>query len=543
MFAAKKWLAVVMCVLMVFGQLAFAMAEQETTVPSIEAAVEAGREAVYSGNLQWHSVELIDEETNSLLTSLFGAMEVQGRFGQIDETSAYGEFSLMLSGQEAIPFSFVATDEAAYVQSSMLGSPIIFRYDEMDLLMEKLQAMAETEGGTTMSDEEYAAVMQMYTQIYTEVFAQMDEMMNTVDLENVENMTDEEALEFVAKAYEPLGLDQMMRDVFAWSQNLETVPYEGEVGSMLEADFDSSEITVVNKPQVIELMDIILDDLKGNEKYWGLIYSTMEPAMSLEEGTEMPTLDELMEEVDVQLEDMRASLADMPEDYSFAITESFKDSESVLGQMEMYLPIEDEGDFFFYLEWLTQSLGLYMEAGMDSNGIMLEVYPQDAVDENTPNDGFLAVMTIIEEAEAIGYVFLETNSVTAQTDDGRVWDGGLYVGMIDESNEMGLDFVVHQVDTYEGDDVSKTAAVDVAFVAGGASFPVATINGSIASSDSAGAPFDIETTEFVNPAQMTDEEFTQWQTDVMTSAMQSLFAVMSLLPQDVLAVMFGEAAQ
>ena len=129
MNAAKKWFSVLLCVLLVAVQAVGALAE----VPSINGAVEQGREASFSASVGWNELPLVDESTNKLVGAILDSIEVTGRYANLDENSSYISSVIKVSGQDAVPFDVIATQDAVYIKSPIYGDkPVVFKYAEME---------------------------------------------------------------------------------------------------------------------------------------------------------------------------------------------------------------------------------------------------------------------------------------------------------------------------------------------------------------------------------------------------------------------------
>lgn len=539
---AKKWMSVLLCVLLVAVQAAGALAEasKTDTAPSIHGAVAQGREASFAASVGWNELPLIDEHTNSLITAVLDSIEITGRYANIDEHSSYMSSAIKISGQDAITYDVVITEEAVYVQTPILGSePVMFRYDEIKdfyaNLGEYMDTHMEQEGDVSYSEMfdamfenfDFDAVAGNVNATFTEMPAPKE-------------MDDAEIEKNLRQMYAVYGLEGVFNKAIAWTDaEMQAKPMEGDVLTSYDVELESSTITELDKAKLISLMETIVPEIQDNETFWSFLYSAMTKSAA-SSGQEIAPLDEIMAEASQSIDELMAEMEKLPEDMYFALLEGMdKDGNTVLGQMELVVPDESEysdGDFNMFAEWLTDSKNFYMEAGNDDGGVSFVVEPKEDLPDGLKDDGFTATFSMIDGGEVVGQLVAMSSSVVEESESGRKWDASLVFGVIDQGEEdTGIEFIVNQMDTYAGDDVHKAFGMTSSLILMGSSLPFISVDAEIGTDEPQGAPFDIETTDFINPATLDADAFAEMMKAWAAGSMKTALGMMSLLPSEVIA--------
>lgn len=516
----KKWVSLLLSVFLLAGPLVSAGAE----MPTIADVVDTGREAAYSANFTWHSLPLLEEEMNSLLSSLLASLSIEGYYAKPAEDSSYSSFSLKLSDSDAITFSTVADEESVYIASNLLGQSVSIPEDELEQYFANLGAYMDS-----ISEEEGTEAQ--YADAFAAMYAQLAELKDMETAEVVE-YTPEEAIEAMEAMYAEFGLDETLVDAVAWVEaNVVGEPYEGAIGSALNVETSMATIYQLPKEKISEFVLLIMDGILDSDAYWTkvleIVNSTEDTGLTLEDiKAEFP-------EIRAEIEE---SLSMLPDDTLARFNVCYDDAgEIVLNMIEVLIP-EDENftaPFSFYAEWLPEGFPFYAEFFQDEEGVTLVTEPKAPLSDGTPDGGFNAQISIYSMSEVIAQVNVDYSSVVAETDTSRVWDADLVISVHDSSMDIGLQFLINQVDTYADPDVLKELTMDINLLDTETTLPVLTLEATLGTQEPQGAPIDIAAETFARPGAMDEAEFETYMQGVSSSSMQAIMGLLSLLPPEV----------
>lgn len=545
-----KLISMLLSVMLVFGMMSSAFAEDASTITTIAQALEAGREVSFSTKLKWNEPPIVDdEEANALLTSLFDAMEVAGRIAKTGENSSFLDAALRLTGHDAIPVRVVATEEAVYFDESLFGMPVVLRYDEMKQYYMNLGAyldkMASEESGEEFED--FYEFQMMFEQMYNTMQVEFEAMASTPVIDA--DMTPEEMDDLVRTQFAAYGLDSTYDVAREWlDENVVPEVYDVGVSSVFGVEHEKVAVIELDRALLIDYFDTIFAELESNEVFWGAVFDAMKAVDTSSELQEM-TKEDLLQVVPEALETAKESLRDMPEDLLITFSQAATDEgEYVMGQINAHMTVEpaneEEGieatEAYALVEWLVQSLGIYAEVGVEGDGFTLVVEPRAEDADGFANNGFTAVLNVFDASEIAMQLVLQTDSVEKHEGNTRRWEGGFLAGMISSTaSEMGYEMRIDMLDTGDALDVQKQIEITNSLIIDDYTMALLDITVEAQTSEVGEPPFDIadESIEFVNPSIMTADEFSDWMEQVSVAAMRTFFGMMSYLPEDILAVM------
>lgn len=534
MRTTKKCVAILLCMLLALSQVVVALGESEKTIPSLTAATEAGREANISASIKWHDLPLIDEDTNKIISSLMDATEFYTRYAKTDELSGYYSVGMKMSGQDAFTVDTVYDETTAYISSPVYGtSPLALSVDELGEFFTKLGTYMDSisEDGS----EDYSAAMASMSSMFS---AQLDAAQSAKDVTEVQDPMDA-----LTDVYEVYGLGEALDVADKWvDKTLVGETYEGPINSAYGLEIASATSYMITKEDLIELVSGVMKTLEGNTEFWSFALANYSTGMEMvDEDT--PTLEEIMESVPELTAEVLSAMEQIPEETIIRYLECYDDQGNyIASQVETIVPGNEEGtgEFSLYMEWLADTINFYMEAFQDANGFTAEVAPKADVAEGVKDDGFSFLLSIYQDNELYNEVYIDTTSVASDSEDGRVWDAGLMIAVADATETMGVNFILNQVDTYKGEDITQDVNLDMHIFMNDTSMPVLTLTATAETGEPQGPAFDITDASILHPAQMTDAEFAEWMNNVSMSAMQNVFGIIALLPADVLSVMMQD---
>lgn len=537
MRTTKKCVAILLCMLLALSQAVVGLGENEKTIPSLTTATEAGREATVSASIKWHDLPLLDEDTNKIVSSLMDATEFYARYAKTDEMSGYTSVGMKMSGEDAFTIDTVYDETTAYILSPVYGaSPIALGMDELEAFFTKLGTYMDS-----VSEDghgEYSAAM-----------ASMGSMFSAQALawQNAKDVTEEtDPMDTLTDVYEVYGLGDALDVADKWvDKTLAGEAYEGPINSAYGIEIASATSYVITKADLIELVSGVMKTLEGNTEFWSFALSNYSTGMEMSAGTDedAPTLEEIMESVPELTEEVLSAMEQIPEETIIRYLECYDaQGNYIISQVEAIVPGTEEGtgEFALYMEWFADTINFYMEALMDGNGFTAEVAPKEDVAEGIKDGGFSFLLSLYQESELRYEMLIETSSVASESEDGRVWDASLVMAMAEDTQTMGVNFILNQVDTYKGEDITQDVNLDMYILSNDTSLPVLTLTATAETGEPQGPAFDITDASIIHPAQMTDEEFAEWVNDVSMSAFQSVFGIIALLPADVLSVMMQD---
>lgn len=525
-------LAVLLCAVLVIGPAAALAAPANAT-----EALEAGREVTVSGALTWHSFPMIDAETNSLIKSAVEAFTFEATMAKQDDFNTYTSQRMLISGEEAMHTNVITTDEGMYIESNALMGYQAIGYDELNTYFTRMGSYMDTmmaSGDADMPESLFEGAFGQMGTAMEQVFAQM----KAGDAPAAEPNA-EEAEKAVNEMLATMGLEDTYAAVMDWvNAEMQGEPYSGQVGSVFGPELTDAMIYALTKERLHSLSDAFLGSLAQSEGYWNFIMENMSAVM--EDDTDM-TAEELMAQVDEMRADIDELIDAIPDDAIMRYNQATDSNGNyALSQIEVIIPGDENGygEVVGYVEWQPQGLPVYAELMIEEEGFAMEITPKEAVGD-VEDKGFTAIMSIISYDEVVQTLVMQTTSIATETEGGRAWDGSLLLGMgSDYGDDMGIEVLVSQLDTYEGDDLHSVVEVNLSVLMGTSTLPLLTLNASVTTAEPQGAPFDIAAVELVHPAQMSDEEFAAYMQDTMAVTMQTAFGMMSMLPQDVFSAIF-----
>lgn len=537
---SKKWTAILMCLLLALGQAVGAMAEDAKAVPTLQSAAEAGRELNSSIKLEWHNLPLLDEETNKMVSALLGAVEFTDRSAVKGENmeEMYSSFGMKLSGQDAITFDMAIEGDALYLSSQLFGQPVKIAADDVEQFLSNFGAYLDkiaAEQGEDMPPDTFKDMMAtMYAS------AMESAKQHPADMKE---MKDADPMEVVRQMYATYGLEDALNIGEAWANDhMKGEDYEGPFSSVYDIEIASAKKYQITKEELISLMSDVMKTFEGNEAFWTYVMNT---SNNMVEPDQQFSLEEIMSEVPEMTQEMIAAMDQIPDDILIRYLECYDAAgENIIGQIEFVVPGTEggEGEFVLYMEWVNGINQMYLETIMGSDGFVMEVVPKEELPGGVKDNGFIAQLSIIAGDELVAEIYADASSVKAESESGSVWDGSLLLAVQAEGTQMGVEFVVNQTDTYQGEDITSEAMIDVNVAMGETTMPLLTIDAVCASGEPQGPGVDVTADDatFITPGTMTEEEFAAWVETVSVSAMQAGLGILSLLPSEVvMSVMSG----
>lgn len=531
----KKWFAALLAFLLL-AQLTPSLAE-ESAAPTFSDALASGQEVAYSIEFSWHSPALLDDmDINSVLASLFDAIEIQGYHGQTSDTDSYGRFSLLINGEDALPYEYVITSESKYCNSPIYGGGIAMKTAELDQIVLNFSTFLSFLTGTPV--ESYTGLFESMLVPYDEATAE--------DAEDTVDSLDAYIDEMIAL----YNLAPIMEIITAWEETtLVGDVYEDDIVSVFGVETASATVYEITKAELVELLTDILTEMQENDALLTAILI----------NNETPDVEPTQEELD----QARLELTSLIETLDTAIPDGMimrydecydADGNHVVSEIEFYMPYdenEDENALIIYIEWLPDTLSFYgivLDSG-DGFSFVMQGEPAETVEteEGTIEYSWVNAIVSIYEAEAtIAEVTLSCETVTSLVETGVAKKTEFSIGISEEElGEIGsLQIILNQEDTYLETGLASVLTCDCNLVMSYVSMPIFNVEINVESQEAQGAPFDPESGEltFVQVGQMTEEEFVQWSSeDLAANYTKTLMHVLSLLPTEVMVSLMQDA--
>jgi len=516
----KKWIALLVCMLMVLPSSIGALAEKPDTPYS--RALAEGKSASFATEMTWGSPSFLDEETNKVLELALGALSVSGSHGALENGDRFHNIDLNVRGNSVLAFDVYKTEQGVFVNSPIYGGAIAIDEDELPALFEIIgQAFLEMSGeelpdGMTFAD--------LFEQMYEQQSQQLELAMAYQD------MTKEEALDVMIAQF---GLEELVTAVDAWAEGFVGVPYEGEPGEDLGEGVEQVLVYELSREQIIELLETVFPLIFENETFWNAVIEQQQtnPFVNIDE--EMPSAQEIMEmlaEMDL-VQEMKDAL---PEQTAFRQIE-YLDADGVVLLSQAQLEVEG---FAAVAEWVPGKCEFVLLAGEEENNITLIVSTADTLTET------LGTMETVEDAMYIGLI------VTADAEP--VLHAGLNIGRhtltdpnrYETSCTLGIEFeamggmegtaqIVLSNTSVGGEEAIQVSALDIFVLEEMVfRFVLTKETGDVA------PRFDPATYsgEILRPAQLDPEAFAAWiQGAVEGGLQQTLMRVMGSMPPELFA--------
>lgn len=536
----KKVLSLLLGLVMCLGMFGGALAEENGTVTT---ALLAGREIRYEAQASWYDSGIVtDEDTNAAIAALFEALSIQGSMAMdMENESMYCTFAMLVSGSEMLTYEEIVQDGTAYMVSPVLGDNIALRPEDVGLYMQKMGAYFDSlnlEGEVPTNYEETFAMM----------MPDMEQFMMQTEREPVEEVDPEAAL---MEMYAAMGLDGALEAAVEWAaQKMEEgEAYEADTESVYGTKATHGTVYTLNKDDLIEYFEVLRPHLETNETFFSWFLSIANAStmysMTTEEGAvttaedETIALEEIMAVVPEAYDDLLASLEEIPEDATFSIVECYDDNDEIaLYQLVFYMPEDEESEeMTIYMECEPEGLPLYFEMINGTEAITLSVVTN--ANDDTQDNGITATFSVIDQGEITAEILLQTTSVESETEEGRVWDGALKIAVVQDGQEMGVNFAIHQVDTDDDQDIIRDIGITASLLMAGMEIPVCGITANVYTTEPAGMPFEVDDS-FVEVAHLDDEAFAEHMTAVSASSLQMVFKLIGELPTEVFTVLVDQ---
>lgn len=534
MRVAQRCLALVLSLFLLLAQSAVGLAE-DTGVQSISDAFASGREVSFRAKADWAGLPLLDEETNSLLASLLGAMEFTGSYGAAqDGSTSYVNFDLLMQGQSALPFQMVTDTAGVYYVSPIYAGPLAVEVEKLPVIFHNFGAFLEAQ----MPDAEGSVV---------EMFDMYGAMMGSLQAGEMPEMP---LLDGADEILAALDIEPILAALDSWSQTALTAePYEGEIISVLGVETGTANVYEITKEELVALANELVPLLKGNTAFWeALLQSDLTGATVKEAEAD---LDDMIAEVQAELEQLPANMeSNMPDGLVMRYLECLDvTGKHTLSEVEFYIPAasEEEEDFTLYLEWLEDGTSFYLYGAENGDGFSLllmeeptETASQDG--QTVTDDYFGGALSVYEDDEITTEILLSVAKQLTEKQGERVNDWMFTVSLSDGLEEYGLEIASTNTTTYDGQDAASETTIDVSLLAGEETMPILTIAAEAVSGEPKGPAFDVEAMQgdFIRLGNMTEEEFITWMTvDETNAIMQLAMRIMSLLPQDIASLLMG----
>lgn len=486
MKTARKWLVWVLVALMV-GLQGTALAFEETP---FEAAMLSGQEVQYTGSYIWHNPPVIDEETNSLLASLLGALTISGSYGIGD--SVYHNMDVLISGESVLPMDVVISPEAAVaVQSPILGGTLGVR-------------TASMYGGAVPSAEGVEAMANLVGEDFIATF-QLEGFVEQIQAKVIDVM------ESAQRTY-------------------------GVMPSVFGAKTREAQTFTVTKEDVMEVFALCLPDLLANTGYWEFILDMMGG-------------DAMFAELGVSREDLLAQIAGMEGDLLYALDELIPERAKLVysqcydeagihnlsvitlsAMANYYVGREQE---LIRVEWVPGGSGVRIL--ITGSGVRV-----DTVLEKT-DTGYAAYVDV-DESET--NVFTGRLTYTAaESAEGEVYTREEKVTLDVNFQEQGWSGGFDIVFATRTEGIAQSAACTLSITDNGTQMPVLSAYSEewIADADQVGSRIDLTAENIAYPAEMTEAEMTAWMESLQIAAMQTVLKIGGMLPPDVFAALMQQA--
>lgn len=536
----KKWLAAVLCAVVLLAQMSGAMAAQaqQEDGMTVADALEAGREATVSTQFAWQPVASLDEEKNNAAAALLDAVTFEGRMATLgDAGEEYIDATVKISDRAALHLAAVATEEAQYYHEDTFGMPLVLRYDEMEALMTKYAEHTErrlAEGEDPELAAQYSAAI---TQVYTSMVSSIE---GATAGEGI--MTTLPEAESFEELQESIGLTKLVEAAVAWfEENIKIVaqdePFETISGAGLH---DRAEVVTITGEQLADYLKLLTTELSESDEYWkNIVQAVAQYDSSLADADAQ---EEFLATVPMVMLMLREQITEMiPEETTITISNGYDGDTSTIRQIAVHMydaTTEEIVDFQGTLEWMVESAavyGLVYPKGVEGDAsITLVVEPRADTEDGLEDDGFMALLSIYEGQTPVTQLGLQTSSVMQREESGSTWNGSVQVGVSESSLLRGAALVAASKDLYDGVDIKRDFDLEFSVIDAGEEMPAAQMRSQIQTGPRTEPPFDIhdETIEFVNPASMTDAEFDRWMEDVRIHIESKMYGLPAYLPQE-----------
>lgn len=506
----KNLTALFVAAIMLLCPLAGTLAEDTHT------SYSAGGEVSYSATATWHDLPWMTIEENEQIASLLDALEITGRMG-IDGESLYDGGSILLNGREVLRDDIVFTEDGVYVNATYLPYPTAVLDGDAEGYLRNLGAYLDTMTGEGIYEDQFMAVY---------------EMLNGLMQMDPEEMLEQIPMEDIAAMLEAMGFEAMMNEISAFAAKLMLgEAYEGEIGSVFGVETSKAIIYPVEKADLIEFMEITRRFTEGNEAFTSFILEIMKAQDPMYGEI---SVEDVMAEVPAVFDEVLAEMQNIPDDFSFHYNYCMDDDGNyVLGQLELYIPDGYGDDMVGYMEWLPSGDSLYFELTMAGSGLTFSLQPKDDLPGGVKDNGFTAVLSMVSNGEVDGQMILQTASISSESDGKRVYDGEVLFGFVDGYDEIGARLLVNQIETSTDDSVNKDITLDTYAIYNEDEYPLVTLNLNVQLGDSTGVPFDVDAMEFVQPGQMTQDEFESYMEDTQATLLQQVLLIASALPPQI----------
>ncbi len=516
----KKFLCAGLILALLLTQVAGAFATEGTVAGPVAALSFEnpllGKELRNTLTLDWHGFPMMDEQSNKAISALLNTLTISGRSAQLTETEGYGEFLITMQGQEAVTFQYVTKDDAAYFVSPSLPQPIVLKAAEADVLAENLMAYLA---------EAY--------EIPVEAMEITQMAQPAVDFEKVIAAMDQEQVEAIGEAF------------LAWT---EAMSEKGELlgqptETMLGIDATDATVYQITEADVREMMAIFYPIFTGFDAYWTEVYGVTESMMGEEAMLDGGmTLESFLEVVRSIPEELDASLT-FPEGmvaYAVEYMDAQKNYSGYAIQFSIPATETDPSSMSVYIEGTPSGDGFYAMLQADDQTIVLNIScPHATADSQSAS----ALLEVYEGEELFAQAGLEF-AQTITTEPGKeTRKGQLALVFADQTMQAAVQ-LPYTVSMASADGRETTATtLDVNLAMGEEVMPIVTVKHFAEIIEPTEAPFDPADPEldFLNPAEMTSEDFTHWVNDqLMMSMLQTVFRVLSVIPEEVLAMFMPE---
>lgn len=593
-----KWLSLMLCALMLFGQATLATAESvvdQTPTEGEIAALEpmdpddavpdpdegiileapdgvyitdlmlAGREIRYDASMSWHRLPMLEDQVNDMLVSLFDSITLEGRYAQSDYSNAYQSFLLRISGQEALPLDTVTKDGVSYIRSPLYGTKVMsLAYKDIKPFMETVGVYLDKLMAEQSADMPADSFSDMFAQIAAQIPDDPEEAYGAYysygdDDEQLEAMQQET----VDALYAQYGLGELPEKLTAWVDSMEGIPYTDTLNSVYDVEYDSVTLYQTDKAKIIELFEIILGGMKDNEAFWNMAVS-QNPAMLYSNGDAV-SMEEILTSYDEMYDEIMRSMDMLGEDTVVNVYECADAAgNEVMTQVEILIVGPESeiaaagtteadvqsatpaSEINGYLAWLADSANIYMEMIVDdTDGMIFSVEPNPQLPNGLKDDGFIAAFSLVEDGEESMQLMMQYSSIATGLNGNRVWDGSLTFIASDMREAYGVQLVMNEVDAFIGEDVEKQVTCDLYLIMNAETYPVMSVQANVSTGEMQDPPFDVEdpTLEVSDLGAMTEAEIGQWiESDIMVGSMQTVMKIVGLLPPEVLQSMMGTSA-
>lgn len=541
----KKWIPILLALLLAVSQIAGASAEAATEAEAfttIQAALEAGREAAYSAKINWASPSLLDDETNAALKALFESLSVSGRFGTLEEKS-YSSTAASLGGTDIFNFDVIAyEDGTSFLSSPLYGGMLSLDPEDLPQYYENLFALMENTQG-------FEGVDTVMLRSFVSGF-----MMGVQSSQGMLTLEDGEELSpnlFVGDmGFDVEGLTEAVNGVLEAALVVEQV--EGNVESAAGIECARADVYTLDKDEMFALVEVIANNLAQNEPPVELILSLsgMTEADLVAQGMTVEEFSQGLQEAFLMLPVLAQSI---PEDSIFSVYNCFDEQdEPVLNIIRADFPgIPAEGStetpaslLDLEIEWTPDCSFFYLYGASEGDGFEFlvvdspaEVVEQEGVVET--NDLLHINFTAMEGEIPLFQLGLDVYGQKTESEDAISTQNRIVAGYYTEEDSGALGITVAQEQTNDGQDVLINGEIGCTLLfSDGAALPLASLKYSVETREPEALPFDETAADIAYPGKMTEEEFAEWfNNSMIPSIMKTGLFAMSQLPDELVSMM------